>query len=107
MYNPQELDDKFHGLSNIYRSGIPEHMIVPLLDYIVRGVPTGGFLAALLSNDLKETFGRADCENIKKVREFLVFLYNHTPSNCWGSPKHFKEWINKGGLNGHPEASQS
>lgn len=55
--------------------------------YFQQGIPTGGFLMAVLRNDLKEACGRADMYNRERIVDIVAWLYNHTPMNCWGSPE--------------------
>lgn len=77
---------------------VPEHMIGGLRRYIEDGIPPGSFLTALLSNDLRGTFERADEENSARVGDWVRFLYNYAPSPCWGSPAKFDAWCKHGGL---------
>lgn len=83
-----------------YAHMLPDHCRDGLLDYIDRGTPVGGFLTALLSNNLKETFARADTVNSYRVRDYVNFLYNHAPAGCWGSRERVSEWMERGGLQG-------
>ena len=73
--------------------GLPGYMIPSLVSYIMKGVPVGGFLTAVLTNDLKEAVARADDTNAAKIVEYVKFLYNHAPMGCWGSEMHVAEWI--------------
>ena len=66
-----------------------------LYNYIDEGCPTGGFLNAVLSNNLKESFGRADNFNQEHLHDIVQFLYNEAPGPCWGSPDKVKAWIEK------------
>lgn len=54
--------------------------------------PTGGFLRAVLSNDLRESFARADLENREAMFDIVSYLYNKCPGLCWGSPDRVAEW---------------
>lgn len=79
-------------------SMVPGHMIGGLRRYIERGIPPGSFLTAVLSNDLKEACHRADETNKRCLWDFVYFLYNYAPRECWGGPERVREWIEKGGL---------
>lgn len=79
---------------------IPDYMIDGLRRYIENGVQPGDFLTALLSNDLFRTFERADDTNSRAVRNYVQFLYNYAPGECWGSEERFKAWLKSGGLTG-------
>lgn len=52
----------------------------------------GGFLMAVLENNLKEAFGRADSYNIQTLGAIVSYCYNHLPAECWGSPAKVLEW---------------
>jgi hypothetical protein len=79
---------------------LPGHMQDGMLRFIEKGHPVGGFLSALLSNDLKETFVRADSTNAARVSDFVTYLYNYAPLACWGSKERFEKWQEQGGLEG-------
>jgi len=65
-------------------SYVPEHTRHALLDYVQYGHPVGGFLTAVLENNLKEAFGRADNFNAASLRSIVCWLYNYAPAHCWG-----------------------
>lgn len=73
-----------------------------VLRYIEHGIRPGHFLTALFSNDLMESFGRADEANTAAMREWVGYIYNCAPVGCHGSPTRVAEWIARGGLAGHP-----
>ena len=78
--------------------GIPSHMVEGLALYIERGVSPGGFLRAVLSNDLVNTFAMADHININAIDKYVDYLYNYAPASCWGSPEAIEKWVNHNGL---------
>ena len=71
------------------------HMAGGMRRYFERGIPPGSFSKALLSNDLRETFARADADNAACIREWVQWLYNNAPSGSWGSPENFANWIKR------------
>ena len=79
---------------------IPEHMRDGLALWIDRGVMTGHFMTAVMSNDLMGAFERADDMNIAAMRNWCVFLYSHAPRGCFGSPERVAEWRRRKGLSG-------
>jgi hypothetical protein len=85
---------------------LPAHMVSGVLGYLERGEPVGGFLSALLSNDLRATFERADGINKRSVLAYIEFLYNYAPAGCWGSPGRFDAWQERGGMLGGVEQAQ-
>ncbi len=64
-----------------------------VLRYINDGWQPGGFLTAVLSNNLRDAFGRADAENFATLGDLVGWLYNHAPSPCWGSPEKVAAWL--------------
>lgn len=85
---------------------IPDHMIGGLRRYFENGIRPGEFLTAVLSNDLRGAFERADHINERRVRDYMVFLYNYAPYGSWGSPEQFKAWIDHKGL-GWPDVYEA
>ena len=61
--------------------------------YVKDHCPPGSFLRAVLENDLKESFGRADEDNIRDMFEIVSYCYNEIPIACWGSPEKVKQWL--------------
>ena len=72
---------------------VPASTLDTLVHYIYERRPTGGFLQAVLSNDLKESFARADEQNRATLFNICSLLYNEAPSPCWGSPEKYKAWL--------------
>jgi hypothetical protein len=83
---------------------LPTHMHGGIARYIVRGIPPGSFLTAVLSNDLMGAFGKADDENRDALFEWARFIYNFAPTGCHGSPEKVSAWISSGGLLGKEAA---
>ena len=77
--------------------GIPKHMVDSIQRYIEMGASVGGFLTALLSNDLSLTFGRADETNRAAINGWVTFLWNEAPAGCWGSQEKVAAWQALGG----------
>lgn len=88
-------DAKYPDMEDANWDLIPEYMRESVRAYIFEGQPVGHFLTAFLSNDLKETFGRADTENRLCIHDYITFFYNYAPSPCWGSPEKVRAWIEK------------
>ena len=65
---------------------LPEHMQDGARLYVERGVEPGGFLMAVLSNNLVEAFARADQTNAAEMDTWVCWLYTEAPRDCWGSP---------------------
>jgi hypothetical protein len=79
---------------------LPEYMIGGLRRFIEDGIPPGNFLEAILTNDLTKAVSRADITNKSILPNYVIFLHNYAPHDCWGSKELYDKWIEKGGLNG-------
>jgi hypothetical protein len=79
---------------------LPEYMQEGMLAYIEHGREPGSFLEAILSNDLKNSFARADYTNVKQIGVYVQYLYSYAPSACWGSPEKYAAWVAHQGLEG-------
>ena len=72
---------------------IPMDTIQGIVEYIENRITPGGFLEAVLSNDLKETYARADNNNLFAIPAIVHYLYNRAPLACWGSPEKVEKWL--------------
>ena len=72
---------------------VPRDVEATLTDYIQTGVPMGGFLTAVVENDLANAVGRADAQNAAALRSIVMWIYNEAPSACWGSKEKVRAWI--------------
>ncbi len=50
--------------------------------YVLQRIPTGDFTRAVLENDLRESFGRADDYNRMALFEIVRYCYNEIPGAC-------------------------
>lgn len=89
----------YPAFAEAYRAAdLPERCHAGLADYIMKGAEPGGFLCALLGNDLRDAIARADDENRKRIVDYVAFLNSKAPARCWGSRERVDAWIDKGGL---------
>lgn len=72
---------------------LPSDVVDTVRGYIEHGRQPGGFMLALLSNDLKETMKRADDRNRRRVFELVAWFYNEAPAGCQGSPEKVQIWL--------------
>lgn len=79
---------------NLHR--IPEHCRDGLYLYLTEGRPVGGFLTALLKNDLRDAVNRADEKNVHALGAYVVLLTSYAPASAWGSPAAVDAWLTKG-----------
>lgn len=61
--------------------------------YVAHHIEPGSFLRAVLSNDMRAAFMRADDLNMIAMPSIVSYLYNRTPSNCQGSPERVEAWL--------------
>lgn len=64
---------------------IPEHTQGALERYILDRLAPGGFLTAVLANDLFGATGRADYMNANTLKDICGWIYMRAPRDCWGS----------------------
>lgn len=62
--------------------------------YVAHRIEPGGFVRAVLENDLKGAFGKADRYNRNNMFEIVKYCYNEIPYTCWGSPEAVQNWLN-------------
>lgn len=65
-----------------------------IINYLVRRLPPGHFMCALLENNLLECFNRADPTAWAAVPNILRFFVNDVPSSCWGTKEKVDAWLN-------------
>ncbi len=85
---------------------IPVGMMGGLFRWIENGIVPGGFLKAVICNDLAEAVLRADDHNIRNLPAYVSFFHNEAPSNCYGSKASMEQWKMLGGLEGIEETYQ-
>jgi hypothetical protein len=74
---------------------IPERMEESLRAYLEDHRSVGGFLRAVIENDLLRAVTQADNENIANLPAFVGYLWDNAPLECWGTPEKYKTWIKK------------
>lgn len=71
---------------------VPVHTQGALMRYVNQGLPPGGFLTAVLTNDLFGAVSRADGLNIQALPEIVKFIYNEVPIPAVGSTANMEAW---------------
>lgn len=82
--------DKAYEFNEYY---IPERMMGGIQRYVEHGIEPGGFLTAIIQNNLSQAIGQADTENMKNIPAFVAYFYNECPIGCWGSKEKMESWI--------------
>lgn len=62
--------------------------------YANEGKLPGGFLSAVLANNLTESFKRADAGALENLPHIIAYCYWEIPGVCWGSPEKVERWVN-------------
>lgn len=61
--------------------------------YLNHGIMPGSFMTAVLENDLTMACGRADTDNKRNLHNIVGYIYNHLPSNSWGSKEKVQDFL--------------
>ncbi len=75
---------------------IPDRMMPAIRRYIEEKKCPGGFLTAVIQNNLSDACGRADEENMRNLPAYVVYFYNNAPSACHGSKEKMEAWLKSG-----------
>jgi hypothetical protein len=79
---------------------IPSYTAKKLMEYVMEGVGPGGFLKAVLSNNLMDSINYADVANERALHSIVAWLWNHCPDDAQGSCEKYHKWIEAGGVKG-------
>ena len=71
---------------------IGKQIIEGINRYALTHQPVGHFLTAVLTNDLRTAFGRADPGNLTVLHDIVGYCYNEIPGMCQGSAEKYKRW---------------
>lgn len=80
-------------LWNDQYSVIPEATREAMVEYVENRREPGGFLSAVICNNLINAVGRADKHNLLVLKEIVQWFYNVAPSCCFGSPEKMSSWL--------------
>lgn len=75
--------------------GVPISHTNTLIDYVVNGHQPDEFLNCLIEGKLIDTVIMADFINVKMLKEYVYFLFMHTPRECYGSTDNYYDWLMK------------
>lgn len=74
---------------------VPTRVVDTLALYVKHGCEPGGFLYAVLSNNLAEAVAHGDTGNLAALADITKFVYNEIPSEAWGSQNKVNAWLKK------------
>jgi hypothetical protein len=64
-----------------------------LTAYVERRQATGGFLQAVLANNLVDAAMRADHNSLTHLGVIARFVFNELPTACYGSAQKAEDWL--------------
>ena len=73
--------------------GMKQSTLETINNYVTKGLKPGGFVTAVLANDLMESIGRADSENRMTLFQIASYVYNEIPASSHGSYEIVENWI--------------
>lgn len=80
---------------------VPVRFRKSLANYLAFGRPVGGFLAAVIDNNLRESAVKADDAVIlADIKAIALWLYYRAPTRAYGHPDARKAWMNHEGQSG-------
>jgi len=65
-----------------------------LENYLFHGLQPGGFLTALIVDDLQDARTRADVWNSKNIKNIYSVLFRRMPKESVGSREKYNDWLN-------------
>lgn len=75
---------------------LPSHLRGALLRYVDFRVRPGGFLTAVLQNDLTGAVQLADSQSRQALPAIVEWLQGNAPSAAWGSKGAVAAWLDAG-----------
>ncbi len=85
---PEEQQKYYAPISDIVDS---------LVRYVNQRIPEGGFMTAVLENNLCQAFNRADLHNREYLFLIVSYVYMYVPSAAWGGPEEVQGWLKGNG----------
>lgn len=61
--------------------------------YVEHRRKVGGFLTAVLTNNLVLAVNRADAESTECLAQIVQYMFNELPSDSWGSREIVARWL--------------
>lgn len=74
---------------------LPLNALLDMYAYATSHSKVGGFLEAVISNDLALSVQRADSENVVLLPQYAVVLRHCFPAEAWGSKKAYDRWTGR------------
>jgi hypothetical protein len=94
-------------IASFRQYGLPGHMEGSIVRFVIDGVPPGGFLYAVLANNLQDAAGHADDSNQKALYLWAKFVFNYVPCAAHGNSSKVSTWCDHGGLRGYAKSHEA
>jgi hypothetical protein len=90
-------DEAWEALLALFRavlaeSKVPDHLRDGLVRYVTNGILPGGFVQAVLCNNLREAIRRSSHGGVGALPALVEFLTWHMPPEAWGSVARVRAW---------------
>ena len=82
-----DFDESYNGKI------IPTHTREAMERYFLYGLPPGGFLTALLTNNLYGAVSGADYQNITVLPDIVKWLLTKAPAGSYGNAEIMQSWM--------------
>lgn len=73
---------------------IPQHTQDALENYFLRGWSPGGFVTAVLANDLMRACTSCDPQNRESLVDIAKWVHHRAPTGSWGNYATVTAWLN-------------
>lgn len=88
-----EFNDDHNLVLNYDEEYVPEHIRAGITNYFEHGLHPGGFVSAVVANDLTRAVQSADHENRKHIPSITRWVSYNAPAGSRGSWASFDNWI--------------
>lgn len=72
---------------------IPMRVLRELVDFAERGIRPGGYVQAVLAEDLGQAVALGDSEVLGSLVQTSMFVFNRMPAGTWGSRSALSCWV--------------
>lgn len=73
---------------------IPDHTKISIENYLLYGLPPGGFLTSVLTNNLYGAVASADYQNKDRIVDIVKWLTFAAPGGSYGNYEILNDWVN-------------
>ena len=77
----------------VFNEYVPEHTQHALENYIIHGLQPGGFVTAVLCNNLIKAASSCDHLNQQYLSDIAKWVFHAAPIGCWGDERTIARWV--------------